>query len=164
MNINIEYREVPRFYPGDAAAMEHLEEQGFVVFAHALSVDEADRALGMLWDYLEELGTGIDRNDVDTWGDDRWPTAVHGAILPSFGIGHSAAQWFIRDIPNVRKCFAQVWETDELLVSFDGVSIWRPWTHNPDWRTNEGPSWLHIDQQGRGTPEDDHSLLRASCA
>ena len=52
----------------------------------------------------------------------------HGAILPSYGVGHSAAQWYIRDIPKVKQAFAQVWDTNELLVSFDGVTIWRPWT------------------------------------
>ncbi|MEM7019692.1 MAG: phytanoyl-CoA dioxygenase family protein [Pseudomonadota bacterium] len=151
-NVTITYQEVPRFNPGDPAAMDYLEEEGFVVFANALSNDEAAQSLSMLWDYLEELGTGIDRNDIDTWGDERWPTAVHGAILPSHGIGHCAAQWFIRDVPNVKTCFGQVWDTEELLVSFDGVTIWRPWTHNEAWRTNEGNSWLHIDQHPIGRP------------
>lgn len=41
-------------------------------------------------DYLDELGTGIDRRDPSTWSDDRWPTAVHGGIIRSQGIGHSA--------------------------------------------------------------------------
>jgi hypothetical protein len=107
----------------------------------------------LLWDYLEELETGIDRADIDTWGDDRWPTTVHGGILPSYGIGHSAAQWFIRDVPNVKQCFAQVWDGDEdLLVSFDGVTIWRPWTYEESWKTNAGNSWLHIDQHPIGRP------------
>ena len=151
-NINIEFTEVERFAPGDPAALQFLEEQGFVVFAEALSPDQAETALSKLWDYLEELGTGVDRGQVSTWDDDRWPTAVHGAILPSYGIGHCDAQWYIRDAGKVQQCFAQVWETDDLLVSFDGVSIWRPWTYNEAWRTNEGNSWLHIDQHPIGRP------------
>ena len=70
----------------------------------------------------------------------------------SYGVGHSAAQWYIRDIPKVKQAFAQVWDTDDLLVSFDGVTIWRPWTYKSDWRTNEGNSWLHIDQHPIGRP------------
>jgi len=124
-----------------------------VIFANALTATEASKAVGLLWDYLEELETGIDRADIDTWGDDRWPTTVHGGILPSYGIGHSAAQWFIRDVPNVKQCFAQVWDGDEdLLVSFDGVTIWRPWTYEESWKTNAGNSWLHIDQHPIGRP------------
>ena len=149
---NITYAEVPRFFPGDPQAMRFLDEQGYVVMANALSEDQAAQALSMLWDYLEALGTGIDRSDMRTWDDDRWPTAVHGAILPSLGIGHCAAQWFIRDQPGVKSSFAQVWDTEDLLVSFDGVSLWRPWSHNHRWRTNEGVSWMHIDQHPVGRP------------
>ena len=151
-NITIKYQPVRRFEVGDPLAVNHLESEGFVVFANVLAQKEADRAMSLLWDYLENLGTGIDRNRIETWDDDRWPTTVHGAILPSYGIGHAGAQWYIRDIPNLKKAFAQIWETDDLLVSFDGVTIWRPWTHNPAWKTNEGNSWLHIDQHPVGRP------------
>jgi len=151
-NITITYQPVTRFEVGDPAATDYLEKEGFVVFAGALTENEADRAMTLLWDYLEGLGTGVDRNQIETWDDDRWPTTVHGAILPSYGIGHTAAQWYIRDIPSVKEAFAQVWDTDDLLVSFDGVTIWRPWTYNPAWRTNEGNSWLHIDQHPIGRP------------
>ena len=152
-NIQITYQQVPRFRTGDSAATDYLDEHGYVIFANALTTAEANKALDLLWDYLEELETGIDRTDRKTWGDDRWPTAVHGGILPSYGIGHSAAQWFIRDVPNVKQCFAQVWDGDEdLLVSFDGVTIWRPWTYEESWKTNAGNSWLHIDQHPIGRP------------
>ncbi|HEY4941490.1 MAG TPA: phytanoyl-CoA dioxygenase family protein [Rhizomicrobium sp.] len=140
------YIQVPRFAPGSAEGMAYLEEHGYVVIANVLSADESRRALDLTWDYLEQLGTGVDRNDVTTWDDDRWPTAVHGGILPGHGIGHSAAQWFIRAVPNVKTSFAAIWDTDDLLVSFDGMALWRPWAIRPEWKTNRGGSWLHIDQ------------------
>jgi len=34
-----------------------------------LSPTEAEHALDLTWDYLEQLGTGIDRNNIATWGD-----------------------------------------------------------------------------------------------
>ena len=151
-HISIEYKEVPRFAAGSEESIDYLDTRGFVVIGNALSGAEAERALGLLWDYLEGLDTGIDRHDIDTWDDDRWPTAVHGGILPSYGIGHCAAQWFIRDVPAIRKSFAAVWNDDDLLTSFDGVTIWRPWTYNSRWRTNDGPSWMHIDQHPIGRP------------
>jgi hypothetical protein len=132
--------------------MAYLDEHGYVVIAGALNNEECARALALTWDYLEQLGTGIDRDDVATWDDDRWPTAVHGGILPGHGIGHSAAQWFIRAVPNVKTSFAAVWDTDELLVSFDGMALWRPWALNPAWKTNRGGSWLHIDQHPIARP------------
>jgi hypothetical protein len=116
------------------------------VIAQVLDADQCARALDLTWDYLEALDTGIDRNDPGTWDDDRWPTAVHGGILPGHGIGHSAAQWFIRSAPAVKRAFAAIWDTDDLLSSFDGMALWRPWKLNPAWKTNRGGSWLHIDQ------------------
>lgn len=146
------YKRVPRFAPGSKESVAYLEEHGYVVIANALSTEEAKHALDLTWDYLEQLGTGVDRNDVTTWDDDRWPTAVHGGILPGHGIGHSAAQWFIRGVPGVKRTFAAVWDTDDLLVSFDGMALWRPWAINPAWKTNRGGSWLHIDQHPIGRP------------
>ena len=150
--ISIEYKEVPRFTAGSADSVHYLDEHGFVVIRNALTATQTNTALGLLWDYLEGLGTGIDRHDVNSWDDDRWPTAVHGGILPSYGIGHSSAQWFIRDQQAVQDSFAAIWEDNDLLTSFDGMAIWRPWTHNANWRTNDGPTWMHIDQHPIGRP------------
>ena len=151
-NIKIGYKEVPRWDPQDPKMSDYMDENGFAVVANALSGEETNTAIGLIWDYLEELGTGINRDNVATWDDDRWPTAVHGGILPSHGIGHSKAQWYIRGVPTVKKAFANLWQDDELLVSFDGVALWRPWTYKQNWKTNEGPSWLHIDQHPIGRP------------
>ncbi len=140
------YVHVERFAPGSPESLAYLHEHGYVVIAGALSPAECGAALDLTWDYLEELGTGIDRHDWTTWGDDRWPTAVHGGILPGHGVGHSAAQWFIRSAPAVKQAFAAIWDDDDLLVSFDGMALWRPWALNEAWRTNRGGSWLHIDQ------------------
>lgn len=152
MQLDPIYREVPRLPAGSAESVAHLESQGFVVIADALSSDETIQALDLTWDYLEGLGTGIDRHDPATWHDDRWPVAVHGGIIPSQGIGHSAAQWFIRAVPDVKRAFAAVWDDDDLLVSFDGMALWRPTAVNPEWQTNRGGSWLHIDQHPIGRP------------
>ncbi|MFT5530044.1 MAG: hypothetical protein ACI91O_000051 [Candidatus Poriferisodalaceae bacterium] len=146
------YTHVPRFHAGSQEILDHLEEQGFVVIANALTAEQSQHALGLTWDFLEGLGTCIDRNDPTTWGDDRWPTAVHGGIIPSQGIGHSEAQWFIRSVPAVKQTFAAVWGDDDLLASFDGMALWRPTSVDPEWRTNRGASWLHLDQHPIGRP------------
>lgn len=103
-----EYVHVPRLPAGSKESVDYLESEGYVVIAGALSPGEAEHALDLTWGYLEELGTGIDRDDVDTWGDDQWPVNVHGGIVPSQGIGHSAAQWYIRSVPAVKRAFAAV--------------------------------------------------------
>jgi hypothetical protein len=140
------YEHVPRLPAGSKESLDHLECEGFVVIANALSPAEAGHALDLTWDYLEQLGTGIERNDSSTWGDDRWPIAVDGGIVPSQGIGHSAAQWFVRSLPVIKTIFASIWDDDDLLVSFDGMALWRPTDVDPEWATTQGGSWLHIDQ------------------
>jgi hypothetical protein len=146
------YEHVPRFTSGSSDSVEYLSEHGYVVIANALSDAQAAHAIDLTWQYLESLGTGIRRDDTSTWGDDRWPVAVHGGIIPSQGIGHSEAQWFIRSVPAVKDAFAAVWGDDDLLTSFDGMALWRPTAINPEWRTNRGGSWLHIDQHPIGRP------------
>jgi hypothetical protein len=152
MQVEPVYTHVPRFAAGSAESVEHLSSEGFVVIANALSESENAEALSLTWDYLEQLGTGIDRTDAATWDDDRWPVAVHGGIIPSQGIGHSEAQWFVRSVPNIKSSFASVWDDEDLLVSFDGMALWRPTSVDPEWRTNRGGSWLHIDQHPIGRP------------
>ena len=147
-----EYTQVERFAAGSSASIDYLHQHGFVVVDQALNAAQASHALTLTWDYLEGLGTGIDRSDAASWSDDRWPVAVHGGIIPSQGIGHSAAQWFIRSVPAVKQAFAAVWDDDDLLVSFDGMALWRPPAVDPAWRTNRGGSWLHIDQHPIGRP------------
>lgn len=143
---------MPRLPAGSQDSLDHLEREGFVVIKNALTAEEANHAIDLTWEYLAGLGTGIDRYDPTTWDDDRWPVAVHGGIIPSQGIGHSAAQWFIRSVPNVKRAFSAVWDDDDLLTSFDGMALWRPTSINPEWRTNRGGSWLHIDQHPIGRP------------
>ena len=66
--------DVDKFDVADgAAARAHLDERGFVVFRSVLDASEVARANELFFDYVEALGSGVDRKDVDTWGDDRWP-------------------------------------------------------------------------------------------
>lgn len=146
------YTEVPRLAAGSGESLEHLESEGFVVIANALSPGEADHALDLTWDYLEQLGTGIDRKDMTTWGDDRWPIVTSGGIVPGLGIGHSQAQWFTRSVPSIKTAFASIWDDDDLLVSFDGMALWRPTDVDPEWETTRGGSWLHVDQHPVARP------------
>ncbi len=152
LQLTPKYAEVPRLPAGSKESLDHLASEGFVVIANALSPSEAGHALDLTWDYLEQLGTGIDRTQLGTWGDDRWPIVTAGGIIPSLGIGHSAAQWFTRSVPSVKTAFASIWDDEDLLVSFDGMALWRPRDVDPGWETTRGGSWLHVDQHPIARP------------
>ena len=50
-------------------------------------------------------------------------------------------------IPSFRyNAVPQVWQTDDLLVSFDGCGLFRPHALNQKWKTMDG--WFHVDQAG----------------
>ena len=76
------------------------------------------------------------RGRPETWGGEnaRW-----------FGNhwGHSDAKWWVRGQPQFKRVWARIHGTDDLIVSFDGQTTYRPWGHDPDWRGSAQP--LHTD-------------------
>ena len=65
-NIEIEYKHVPRLDSGSDESIKYLDEYGYVIIKNALTSEEAQITVDLLWDYLEELDTGIDRKDSTT--------------------------------------------------------------------------------------------------
>jgi hypothetical protein len=67
----------------------------------------------------------------------------HG-VVNSCGIGQSDFMWNIRSVRNIKRVYSQIWNTNELLVSFDGCGVYRDWRYDPKWKTKAG--WYHVDQ------------------
>jgi hypothetical protein len=86
------------------------------------------------------------RDDSSTWDDEEWYPAPRNGILNAMGTGQSSFAWQARLFPKVKDTFAAVWDTDELLTSFDGVNVFRPWVKENSWKTKGG--WWHVDQNG----------------
>lgn len=103
------------------------------------------RGTDLFWDHLESVpNTAVRRDDVDSWGHKSWLPNSENGILSGSGIGQSDFMWTTRLLPKVKQAFAAIWDTGDLLVSFDGANAFRPWRYRPEWRTNGG--WYHIDQ------------------
>jgi len=80
-------------------------------------------------------------------------------ICADYGLGQSEFLWFIRGLSSIDSIFQSIWDTDDLLTSFDGCGIFRPAEFkennnsgkaNP-WVTQGG--WFHVDQNGYRKPE-----------
>ena len=82
--LQITYTHAPRFRSTEAAALEYLEDHGYVIIANALTKTETSTAMDKLWSYLESLETGIDQSDPDTWGDN---SLAHSGAWPDFAAG-----------------------------------------------------------------------------
>jgi len=137
----------PRFDVKDTKEVaQYLEENGYVVIRNAVPSDKLDHAISLLWDFLEGVpGTDVRRDDIKTWGSCRdWLPNPNNGIINGFGFGQSAFMWNLRQMPSVRAAFECVWGTSDLLVSFDGGNVFRPWAYNMGWKTTGG--WYHVDQ------------------
>ncbi|CAK0843782.1 unnamed protein product, partial [Prorocentrum cordatum] len=148
------YVSLPRFKaaaePDESRRFFH--EHGFAVF-RAASAGDVSRAEGLFWDYVEGLGTGVDRSRPQTWTDERWPTTrTHNGLLAFFGIGQSEFLWYLRSLPEVRAAFAALWGSDDLLASFDGATALR--FQDPSLHVSHD-YWWHVDQNPRSQPASD---------
>eukprot|EP00931_Biecheleriopsis_adriatica_P007304 TRINITY_DN108606_c0_g1_i1.p1 TRINITY_DN108606_c0_g1~~TRINITY_DN108606_c0_g1_i1.p1 ORF type:complete len:317 (+),score=40.03 TRINITY_DN108606_c0_g1_i1:45-953(+) len=122
-----------------SASLEHLREQGFVVYRDVLTPVELKVATAHFWDFWEGIGVGISRHDPSSWQDPRLRDYVGHGIFAACGVGQSAVMWHLRGQPQVRAVFEAIWGTDDLLVSLDGLvvfpsnfslsSIGHPWYH-----------------------------------
>ncbi|KAJ3034440.1 hypothetical protein HDV00_005019 [Rhizophlyctis rosea] len=104
--------------------LNSLASAGFAV-VRVMSPETAAQRYSEFWDWLENLGSGIDRNDPSTWTAERWPDQIKG-IIKSYGIGQAEFVWRCRIEEGVRRVFAGVWgvEEGELIVSYDGAGMY----------------------------------------
>jgi hypothetical protein len=144
----------PRFDVDDPQMVEYLREHGYVVVKAVASTEETSQAMKLLWEFLEDK-CSMKENDPTTWTDENFAKIGDSrtGILSFSGIQHSEFLWYLRMLPKVRRIFEKIFETDDLLSSFDGGNIFRPW-HLLDTaaqsqardhpKTSAG--WFHVDQ------------------
>lgn len=127
-----------------------LRKYGVAIIPNVLDTDECDKIKDSMWDYLEyvtqEFDIPIKKNDQTTWNSfkDLWPK--HNMLLQHWSIGHAQFIWDIRQKSNIIDIFSKIYNTNDLLVSFDGASFQLP----PEivkfgWRERVSQS-LHCDQ------------------
>ncbi|UJR20781.1 hypothetical protein I4U23_023894 [Adineta vaga] len=155
--VDVDYQVItPRFSVQNIEELqqgiEHLNARGYAIFSDILTTEEISNSVDLLWKHLENLPKPCDirRANPETW-DKNWPGITDIGLLNDYGIGQSEFMWYIRANPNVKKVFSQIWNSDELFVSFDGVGCYRNWFLNKNWKTRNG--WYHCDQNPFRKPE-----------
>ncbi|CAF1270903.1 unnamed protein product [Rotaria sp. Silwood1] len=130
--------------------LAYLNENGYVVISDVLNREEIDDNKNLLWKFLEDASNGqIRRGQPETWSNPWLNSCVYG-VINGRGIGQSDFLWNIRSNRQVKKVYAHIWNTQQLLVSFDGCCIFRDWRNNPEWKTRSG--WYHVDQNPKNKP------------
>ena len=133
--------------------LEQLHTNGYAVVGGVADKDQVEEGRRLLWSWLAGLGTGIRREQPSTWKDRAWPDwpgMKKYGTCKSEGGAHKGATWYLRGLPSLKKVFESIYETDDLIVSMDGMIVWRPW-HEIQSR-KPGSSRLHIDQNPSTKP------------
>ena len=106
------------------------EEHGYVVVHDAVSPVNTKAEEAAVWEFLE-----MDAGDRESW----YPDPPRSSIMVE--IYQHQALWDNRQIPRVHQAFAEIWDTEQLWVSFDRASMSPP-NRPPNWnRTDAGLHW-----------------------
>lgn len=125
--------------------LNKLDIDGYCVVPDIISLDKSDEYINRIWDWLESLGTGLERNDSSTWNSNNWPPNING-IIQQLRAGQEQFAWDIRCEPNVINVFENIWKTNKLLVSSDSICIMIPPEISGVYQTR---NWLHVDQSSK---------------
>ena len=107
-----------------------LKEKGYAVIPNVLSVDEINEAKQLFFKWKNSIP------DIDKMHSTIDP---HG-IFKFHQAGHQEFAWYLRTRPQIIEIFKKIWNTEELIVSFDG-SCYMPKEYSK--RDN---IWTHTDQ------------------
>jgi len=142
----LESHETIRFDTSDPKMLDHLRDHGYAVVREVMTATDVARAEDLLWDFLGEHG--LSRRRPSTWTDEAYGSIgkLFMGIVNGRGVGQSDLCWFVRTQPLVRSVFERIWDTSQLIVSFDAISVFRPWHHKRYQMCKTHGSWFHVDQ------------------
>lgn len=116
-----------------------LEEQGYAIVPGVLTDAECQSAADKIFSYLKNAGVDVTTPDIAK----DYPN-THG-IIQHLEVGHAAGVWEVRSNPKVQHVFEQIYGTNDLVASFDGLCLMQPWH-----RFGAKP-WSHMDQAPKAT-------------
>jgi hypothetical protein len=125
--------------------LKEIRENGYTIIKNIFTKTECNNYIKDIWKFLENLGSGIKKKDKKTWLEHpqgNWPSNIYG-IIKHYQVGHTDFVWDIRQNPRVIRIFEDLWNDEELLVSFDGIGITKPGSLEEN---NDYKSWFHVDQ------------------
>ena len=87
-------------------------------------------------------GLGFKRDDSSTYNEKHLPIITEKGMVLGYGVAHEKFSWDIRTEPGVVNAFEKVYDTKDLIVSFDSVNWSLP--GRTDMKANK--PWPHQDQ------------------
>lgn len=121
--------------------LKDLEEQGYCVIPQLLSAAETELLYERVWhEFVEKAWPACKMDDRSNW-EEAFPKHNHYGIFAG-PAGQTQVMWDLRQDPRIVDVFANIWNTSNLIVSMDGLSIMCP----PETRDGYIEPWPHVDQ------------------
>ncbi|CAK7206791.1 hypothetical protein SEUCBS139899_009597 [Sporothrix eucalyptigena] len=111
---------------------DDLVRDGFIVIKGAVPLERAGHAGGL----------GFKRDDPSTIKESNLPIINEKGMVIGYGVAHDSFVFDIRQEPSVLEAFTKVYDTPDLIVSFDNVNMAFP--NRTDLPPNK--PWPHQDQ------------------
>lgn len=116
---------------------DEFHQKGCVLIKNVISKERAQYYVDKQVQWLQNFDLGYDPNDKTTWTAEHLPVSFKGGMYYAYAAPHEKYAWEARTEPGVVDIFEKLWETKELICSFDGVNIfpprkdlnWTPWPH-----------------------------------
>ncbi|KAE8155176.1 hypothetical protein BDV25DRAFT_126097 [Aspergillus avenaceus] len=120
---------------------DEFHKTGCVVLKNVISPEKAKYYCDKQIQWLKNFGLGFDEKDESTWTVDHLPISFKGGMYHGYGATHESMAWEARSEPAVIEIFEKLWETKELISSFDGLNVSLPRRKDVNWSP-----WPHCDQ------------------
>ena len=121
--------------------LKDLEELGYCIIPQIFSVEETEILYQRVWhEYLEKAWPKCRMDDRSNWKEEFPMHNLYGIFAGP--AGQTQVMWDLRQDSRIVDVFAQVWNTNDLIVSMDGLSVMCP----PEIREGYFEPWPHVDQ------------------
>jgi hypothetical protein len=129
--------------------LEDLEEFGYCVIPEVFSTSETEVLYKRVWhEFIEKAWPNCKMEDRSNWKE-AFPIHNTMGIFPG-PAGQIQVMWDLRQDPRIVSVFARIWNTEDLVVSMDGISFMCP----TEIREGYVKPWPHVDQTILRRPDD----------
>jgi len=125
-----------------ASCLKDLEELGYCVIPQLLSASETESLYQRVWhEFIEKAWPECRMDDRSNWKEE-FPMHNKWGLFAG-PAGQTQVMWDLRQDPRIVNVFAKVWNTNDLIVSMDGLSFMSP----SEIREGYIEPWPHVDQK-----------------
>ena len=127
---------IPTYVDSSICWLQHLYDRGWTVVP--IPDFDCQYYTNCFWSFLESCHPQFNRHDSTSWIPSNMPILHHG-IFKQY-IGHTNWIWDIRQ--HCKSLFEHIWNTSDLLCSFDGACFLKPSSD----KISTSKYWIHSDQ------------------